>query len=218
MNAIKSTNTLKAIHLPFRTGKSDLLIEPLLKEALELNFSVITISGFDYKYPLHLFGANLQKRMQNEPKIKYKTVKDHWGEREVLDYAELGIHPALRYRYAKWWPLIKKRNQESQAFDKILFGDEKEDGTWNNNKCPYHIAKAVLNNHFPSIPSSIFDRRGDRCYCLACHNKRGDQYIYKRGKPSKQYALPLEWVRFGLKTDDAKCVMNNVWSDWYVME
>lgn len=43
MNAIKSTNTLKEIYLPNATGKADLLIEPLLKEALGLNFSVISL-------------------------------------------------------------------------------------------------------------------------------------------------------------------------------
>eukprot|EP01083_Nonionella_stella_P210769 762722_1 len=192
LNAIKSTNTLKEIFLGgwSSCGNSitswDAALEKLLKEALPLNFSVTCLTREDNM----VFGCDI-------------TTQGHhkW---KVSD------------RYSKWWPSIKKRNEESQRFNKILFGDEKDEGVWNNHKCPYNVASQVLKRHFPSIPSLFFDKEGDRCFCFKCHTKRKDKIVYKRGKPPKQYALPIGWTRFGLKTDDAKCLMNNVWSDWHV--
>eukprot|EP01084_Bolivina_argentea_P227173 383706_1 len=118
--------------------------------------------------------------------------------------------------YGSWWPNIKKRNEESQRFNRILVGDEKDDGTWNNNKCPYQMAKKMLDTHFGSIPKSFFDAKGNRCFCWKCHKTRKDQMVYSRGKPAKLYTIPVEWVRFGLKTDEGKCTFNNVWTDWHV--
>ena len=66
------------------------------------------------------------------------------------------------------------------------------------------------------IPDDFFDPKGDTCFCTSCHSLRGDKVIYNRGKPSKQYALPVEWVRFGLKTDSGKCKMNKVFDEWHV--
>eukprot|EP01084_Bolivina_argentea_P155448 270886_1 len=82
--------------------------------------------------------------------------------------------------------------------------------------CPFEIAKKILDNTFPEIPSLSFSTTGDRCYCLKCHQERGDRRIYSRGKPSKSYALPIGWQRFGLKIDEAKCLLNNAWKDWHV--
>ena len=94
-----------------------------------------------------------------------------------------------------------------------MFG--KENNIWNDNKCPKEIAKVILKKCF-DFPDDFFDAKGDRCYCIFCHSSRGDNMIYSRGKPSKRYALPIEWVRFGLKIDSGKCKMNKVFDEWNV--
>lgn len=133
-----------------------------------------------------------------------------------VSYEGRTIHKVLHDRYAKWWPIIKRRNVESQEFNRILIGDAKDDGVWNNNICPSKIARAIVKQHLPSIPDLVFHQKGDRCFCVKCHKERGDKVIYSRGKPPKQHALPVGWVRLGLKTDEAKCVMNKVWDEWHV--
>ena len=82
-------------------------------------------------------------------------------------------------------------------------------------KCPKKIAEVILKKYF-DFPDDSFDAEGDRCFCILCHSSRGDNMIYTRGKPRKRYALPVEWVRFGLKTDSAKCKMNKVFDEWHV--
>eukprot|EP01084_Bolivina_argentea_P290022 498123_1 len=79
--------------------------------------------------------------------------------------------------------------------------------------CPFQIASKLLKIIFPSLPSLFFDHEGDRCYCIQCHTKRKEGLIFSRGKPRKRYALPIGWVRFGLKIDKAKCLINNVWDE-----
>eukprot|EP01083_Nonionella_stella_P278812 948229_1 len=192
LNAIKSTNTLKEIYIGgwdsnWSPEPEDIAMEKLLKEALSLNFSVTSLTREDNRSS---------------------------GGIDVLDP---GIHGfSLMDSYSKWWPAIKKRNEESQKFNKIIFGDDKDDGIWNNNKCPFDIAQQVLQKYFPSIPALFFDKKGDKCFCMKCHSQRKDKLHYSRGQPPKRYTLPIEWVRFGLKTNEAKCAMNNVWSHWHV--
>jgi len=45
----------------------------------------------------------------------------------------------------------------------------------------------------------FFDPRYDRCFCTECHATRGDNLYYNRGKPAKDYGIPIGWCRFGLK-------------------
>ena len=87
---------------------------------------------------------------------------------------------------------------------------QKKDGN-----CPKEIAKLILKEQF-DLPHESFDTNGDKCFCILCHSSRGDSMIYSRGKPSQKYALPVEWVRFGLKTDAGKCKMNKVFEEWHV--
>eukprot|EP01084_Bolivina_argentea_P277425 473611_1 len=77
-------------------------------------------------------------------------------------------------------------------------------------------ATTIFNNIFPSIPSSCFDSHGDQCFCNTCHLARKDKSVYPRGTPSKPYALPIGWVRIGLKTDNSECKKNKVWENWHV--
>ena len=105
----------------------------------------------------------------------------------------------------------------------IITGYQREvskEGDLNNaevSKCPnFNAAKKILKTQFTDISSLSFDSKGDICFCLECVKSRGDLETYTRGKPPKKYAIPLGWVRFGLKTDAAKCEMNNVWKEWHV--
>ena len=36
----------------------------------------------------------------------------------------------------------------------------------------------------------------NKCYCLRCHSKRGEQ---KSGSPAKKCCLPIGWARFALE-------------------
>lgn len=45
----------------------------------------------------------------------------------------------------------------------------------------------------------FFDPKYDRCFCTECHASRGDNLYYTRGKPAKDYGIPIGWCRFGLK-------------------
>eukprot|EP01083_Nonionella_stella_P024319 67205_1 len=199
LNAIKATNTLDQIFINGTKKERDVQsslcesIHDLLKEALSLNFSVTTLTtGSEY------LG-------RHELTTDYGKGHDMWG----IDEETYG-------KYQQWWPQIKKRNEESQAFNRILVGDQKDDGAWDKHKCPYTLALKLVKSHFPMIPSLYFDKRGDRCFCKKCHLKRKEKRTYSRGNPPRKYALPIEWVRFGLKTDEAKCVMNHVWDQWHV--
>eukprot|EP01084_Bolivina_argentea_P201507 344445_1 len=98
-------------------------------------------------------------------------------------------------------------------------GDHKMDD--NNKENPslcYRLlyAAKIRKTIFPEIPDSSFDNSNNLCFCTMCHRKRGDKDVYSRGKPSKQYAVPIGWTRLGLKTDTSKCEMNNVWQEWHV--
>eukprot|EP01084_Bolivina_argentea_P102118 182989_1 len=90
----------------------------------------------------------------------------------------------------------------------------------NNNdeiECEYYkIAKKILKEQFPSLPKESFDKVGNKCFCIKCHTKRGDGNIYQRGKPLKNYGIPIKWARFGLKTDNGFCKIHNVWNNWHV--
>eukprot|EP01084_Bolivina_argentea_P227172 383699_1 len=213
-DSLKTTNTLKEIILPppnsisgcccekDRCGgpehcnpQCDYDLHDLLKESLRFNLSVISVIAHSN------YGGDIV------------IDKDSKSDNRAT---EATISSKLLSKYQEWWPQIQKRNTEAQTYNKILFGDEKEDGTWNNNICPHQIGLKTIKTHFPSIPALSFDNKGDRCFCVKCHTKRKDRLIYKRGKPPKRYALPVEWVRYGLKTDESKCLMNKVWSDWHV--
>ena len=52
----------------------------------------------------------------------------------------------------------------------------------------------------------FFDPRYDRCFCTECHAARGDNLYYIRGKPAKDYGIPIGWCRFGLKL--VECVVS----------
>eukprot|EP01084_Bolivina_argentea_P155447 270883_1 len=109
---------------------------------------------------------------------------------------------------------MSKKSKAKEINDKRTIRSSQR--TWNNTKCPYEFAKKLLKQHFPKIPDEAYDNKNDKCFCKYCHEKRKDKMIYSRGKPSKNYALPIGWCRFGLKTDNMKCVMNNVWEEWHV--
>eukprot|EP01084_Bolivina_argentea_P269569 458179_1 len=190
--AIKSTNKLKDIAVG-STGRSkprnaDFALEKLLKQALEINSSVIS---------LNCFGSGTWRDILTE-RIEHLFDED------------------IAKKYESWWPLIQKRNKESKMFNKILISDPNNDGIWNNSKCPFNIATKIIDTHLGSIPSLWFDTKGNRCFCWKCHTKRKDKFIYKSGKPSKRYGAPIQWVRFGLKTDDERCAINKVWTEWHV--
>eukprot|EP01084_Bolivina_argentea_P150930 263506_1 len=187
INAIKSTNTLKEIRIISERNRPERF--PNLSE----------------------YHSELEKLLKEGLSMNYSVTE--LINDENCDEFDL---KKLSAGYNEWWPSIKKRNEESQAFNKIISGDQKDDGVWNNNKCPKTIATKLLSYHFSSIPSLAFNKKGDRCFCVKCHNYRKDKIIYKRGKPAKRYALPIQWVRFGLKTDDTKCMMANVWEEWHV--
>ena len=97
----------------------------------------------------------------------------------------------------------------------IYIDEQKQDNTWNNDKCPKEIAKMLLKGLF-NFPAQFFDTSGDKCFCVLCHSARNDRMVYSRGKPSKRYVLPVEWVRFGLKREEGKWIMNNVSNEWHV--
>eukprot|EP01084_Bolivina_argentea_P150931 263510_1 len=208
MNAIKSTNTLKEIVLvntycDDASGAKYFYVEfeQLLKEALSLNYSVTSLASHEYNED------DAFDLAASYPPNKHGSFYSN-------DYYKMSEETFNKYH--EWWPLVQKRNEESQLFNKILAGDEKDDGTWNNQKCPYQVASKLLKRDFSVVPSLFFDKKGDRCFCMKCHTKRKDKMTYKRGKPPKLYGLPVEWVRFGLKTDEAKCLMNNIWTKWHV--
>eukprot|EP01084_Bolivina_argentea_P150932 263511_1 len=200
INAIKSTNTLKEISLDSHCLVNHKILETMLKEALQINFSVTTLISVSNM-------GTVIDMCKEWPQRILSAYESEWEE--IID-------KKVHNQYASWWPKIQKRNEESQKFNAIISGDQKDDGIWSNNQCPKHIASKLLPYHFPSIPSLAFNKKGDLCFCIKCHNQRKDKTVYKRGKPPMKYALPIEWVRFGLKTDDVKCTMANVWDEWHV--
>eukprot|EP01084_Bolivina_argentea_P304124 525163_1 len=107
-----------------------------------------------------------------------------------------------------------KYNQNNDSDEKInvsISQDESKLDCCQQKQIALEIRKKI----FPTIPETFFEQDGDRCFCIKCHKQRRDKIIYKRGQPPKKYALPVGWVRFGVKTNDAKCEMNHVWTSWH---
>eukprot|EP01084_Bolivina_argentea_P231362 390202_1 len=203
MNAIKSTNALKSIVVIQVPGYMDddrqtlcfyYHTEQIFKEAISLNLSVteLLITNDD----------------GNEVDIFSK-----WSQDDVEEHY---LNEDLKQKYKQWWPIIKQRNEEAQMCNKILVENHMDNSKWNENKCPIQIAEKVLQKHFPMLPPNAHDPNGDKCFCLKCHTLRNDKIIYQRGQPPQKYALPIEWVRFGLTTNQTVCAMNNVWDGWHV--
>eukprot|EP01084_Bolivina_argentea_P138662 244078_1 len=186
ISAIMSTNTLKTISIGGPgVSKCEQVLHDILKQALQVNFSVTVLQYYD---------ADFQPNRASEDLLMPEPVKNE---------------------YQKWWPMIKKRNKESFMYNKILFGDAKDDATWNNKKCPQKIAKIIASKHL-NLPKEFFNSKQNLCFCRKCHSKRKDEMVYSRGSPRKRYGVPLEWVRFGLKTDEGKCMLNKVFATWHV--
>lgn len=61
----------------------------------------------------------------------------------------------------------------------------------------------------------FFDPRYDRCFCTECHASRGDKLYYTRGKPPKDYGIPIGWCRFGLKVHHRALALD-VFNKWHV--
>eukprot|EP01084_Bolivina_argentea_P284464 487544_1 len=79
----------------------------------------------------------------------------------------------------------------------------------------FDVALKILKQQFPSIPSVSFDDKGNKCFCLKCHNNRKDKLIYRRGEPPMKYGIPVGFARFGLKVDKGFCEMNNVFKSYH---
>ncbi|CAD5115974.1 DgyrCDS4905 [Dimorphilus gyrociliatus] len=75
--------------------------------------------------------------------------------------------------------------------------DEIEKGVAVEKKCLLKDLTAELMQCL-NFSSVYFDSKYDRCFCINCHSKRNDQDYYSRGEPSRTYALPIGWYRFGL--------------------
>ncbi|KAL9978854.1 hypothetical protein ACROYT_G016434 [Oculina patagonica] len=61
----------------------------------------------------------------------------------------------------------------------------------------------------------FFDPKFDRCFCTECHAARGDNLYYTRGKPAKEYGIPIGWCRFGLKVHHRATALD-VFNKWHV--
>ncbi|XP_077984774.1 neuralized-like protein 4 [Glandiceps talaboti] len=65
------------------------------------------------------------------------------------------------------------------------------------------------------LADAFFNPKFDMCYCTSCHEGRGDKLYYTRGKPSKDYGVPIGWCRFALKTPP-KAEALQAFSKWHV--
>ena len=119
--------------------------------------------------------------------------------------------------YHKWWSKIAHRNSESEATNKALFDEEKNDlnTIWNIRSCHHKMVKKIVSSVF-DIPKECFVDKNDRCFCYQCCDKRQEKASYKRGKPAKKYAIPKGWVRLGLDINNTKARMNKVFEEWHV--
>lgn len=107
-----------------------------------------------------------------------------------------------------------KRNMEARRVNRMVSNGE-SDGYWNQTECPMNFMRSLLSTKF-KIHEAFFNRKGDCCFCVRCHEKRGDKDVYKRGKPSKTYCVPVGWCRFGIQGNDGMMAANNVFESWHV--
>jgi hypothetical protein len=77
------------------------------------------------------------------------------------------------------------------------------------------FVRSLLNTQF-KLHQAFFNSKGDCCFCINCHQKRGDKECYKRGKPSKKYAVPVGWCRFGIQGNEGMLAVNKVFETWHV--
>ncbi|XP_070553374.1 uncharacterized protein [Ptychodera flava] len=79
-------------------------------------------------------------------------------------------------------------------------------------RCPYQALCQRFKEHL-QLPGSYFDESFNICYCVNCHHKRDDRLYYLRGKPAKDYALPVGWCRFALKVSSET---THIFKKWHV--
>ncbi|XP_070552353.1 uncharacterized protein [Ptychodera flava] len=98
----------------------------------------------------------------------------------------------------------------SQAAERVLIRLESHDketrgpATATGRRCAYfELCKRFKTSMELSdedvCADAFFNSEFNMCYCLQCHEHRGDKLCYLRGAPPKVYALPLGWCRFALE-------------------
>jgi len=64
-----------------------------------------------------------------------------------------------------------------------------------------------------NIPESMFDRKGNRCYCNTCYPDTFPKFMDVAGE---RYILPHGCVRFGLATNPVFTALNDIWDSWHI--
>jgi E3 ubiquitin-protein ligase mind-bomb len=55
----------------------------------------------------------------------------------------------------------------------------------------------------------------DRCFCPVCHVSRGDEDVYRRGVPPKDFVLPVGFARLALQIHDTPDVQKTAFAEWH---
>ena len=59
-----------------------------------------------------------------------------------------------------------------------------------------------------------YEQAGDRCFCIDCHRRRGDNMTYTRG--GQTYILPVGFARIGIKPNKTPHVVEKGMANWHV--
>eukprot|EP01084_Bolivina_argentea_P314446 544649_1 len=104
----------------------------------------------------------------------------------------------------------KEWNKNSVRFNAYV------ESTMSSCDCVYYkLSTCMLAMILSDINLSMFELKGNRCFCEKCHIQRKDKDIYRRGNPSQKYVIPKGYARFGIKlpSDNEENILNN----WHVV-
>ncbi|CAF3412966.1 unnamed protein product [Rotaria socialis] len=88
------------------------------------------------------------------------------------------------------------------------------DGKWDSS-CPSDLVRDLVAAKF-NIHRSFFNSTGDMCFCESCHKMSGNKSMYSRGIPPSRYAIPIGWVRIGLKVHEGLAESNEIFKKWHI--
>ncbi|CAF2267084.1 unnamed protein product [Rotaria magnacalcarata] len=88
------------------------------------------------------------------------------------------------------------------------------DGKWDSS-CPSDLVRDLVAAKF-NIHRSFFNSSGDMCFCESCHKMSGNKTVYSRGIPPSRYAIPIGWVRIGLKVHEGIAESNEIFKKWHI--
>eukprot|EP01084_Bolivina_argentea_P283826 486207_1 len=179
-----------------------------MKHKLEID-RLISVNKRCYDKSLNDLKNQIQSLKQHNKNDKKQTVSELKQKNNEIQDLKQTVSELTRKNNEcekKYNDLMEQSNYPIEGYQPKL----------NNYECEllqtaYNIVTKSL-----QIPLEFLDASNNKCFCNKCHSNRGDAKYYWRGNPKKKYALPIGWVRVGLKVNEGKCMINNVWKDWHV--